>query len=131
MTRLPMRSLANLAKAWDSPEMERPVFWRTLIGRDSWALLLITKGKSGELPPKPAPVAPRLTSEWARRTGADLTPEQLLHERIGQHLRAHVQNDAEIDVAHAASIAANAAASMLAELGIDINTLERAHGDDA
>ncbi|MEV1245149.1 hypothetical protein [Nonomuraea sp. NPDC049750] len=125
---LPIRSLAKLARAWDSPEMDRPVLWRTLIGCDSWALLLITKGKREDLPPRPESAAPRLSPEWARRTGGDLTPEQLLHERIGQHLRAEVQKDAEVDVARAVSIATDAAISMLAEFGIDVAALEHPEG---
>ncbi|MDP4501029.1 hypothetical protein [Nonomuraea turcica] len=126
MSRHPIRSLAGLTHAWDSPEMERPVYWRTLIGRNTWALLLITKGKPGEPPPRPE-LAPkmRISTEWARRTGADLTPEDLLHERITQHLKAHIQDEVEIDAARAASIATDATISMLAEHGIDIATLKR------
>lgn len=69
--RIPIRSLAKLAGAWASPEVDRPVFWRTLIGRDSWALLLITKGEPTDPPARPerGPNM-RLSSEWARRTGA-------------------------------------------------------------
>ncbi|MGR6922624.1 hypothetical protein ACU635_50935 [[Actinomadura] parvosata] len=130
MRRIPIRSLAKLANAWASPEVERPVWWRTLIGRDSWALLLITKGKPDDPPARPdfAPT-PRLSVEWARRTGAGLTPAQLLHERISRHLRAHVQDEPEIDVAHAASIATDAAINVLAEYGVDVDALERAGGD--
>lgn len=80
--RIPIRSLAGLARAWSSPAMDRPVYWRTLIGRDSWALLLITKGRQGETPPAPDRMpAPRLRPEWARRAGRDLTAEELLYER--------------------------------------------------
>ncbi|MEV4287395.1 hypothetical protein AB0K40_17965 [Nonomuraea bangladeshensis] len=126
MSRIPIRSLAKLAHAWASPEMERPVYWRTLIGHDTWALLLITKGKPGEPPARPdlAPT-PRLSTEWARRTGADLSPDELLYERITQHLKAHVQDEPEVDVARAASIATDAAINMLSEFGIDIAALER------
>lgn len=126
MKRVPILSLAKLAHAWSSPEMERPVFWRTLIGRDSWALLLITKGKPGDPPARPE-YGPnmRLSPEWARRTGAGLTPEELLYERIGQHLRAHVQGETEVDVARAASIATDAAIGMLAEYGIHVAHLTR------
>lgn len=126
MNRIPIRSLAKLAGAWASPEMDRPVYWRTLIGRDTWALLLITKGKPGDPPARPERTPNmRLSPEWARRTGADLTPDQLLYERISQHLRAHVQGETEVDVASAASIAAEAATSMLAEFGIHIAYLQR------
>ncbi|MGP3914354.1 hypothetical protein [Nonomuraea sp. 10N515B] len=126
MTRTPIRSLAKLATAWASPEMDRPVYWRTLIGRDTWALLLITKGKPGESPARPnqAPT-PRLSVEWARRTGADLKPDALLYERISQHLRAHVQDETEVDVARAASIATDVAISMLAEYSIHVAHLVR------
>lgn len=124
MTRLHIASLANLARAWSSPEMERPVFWRTLIGRDSWALLLITKGRVGELPPPPGRLPePRLSPEWVRRAGRDLTSEELIHERIGQHLRHHVRNGDEVGVAHAASVATDAVVSALAELGVDVSRL--------
>lgn len=124
--RVSIRSLAELAHAWASPEMDRPVWWRTLIGRDTWALLLITKGKPGDPPARPEfGPPPRLSPEWARRTGAGLTPEELLYERIGQHLRAHVQDETEVDVARAASIATVAAIGMLAELGVDLAALDR------
>lgn len=126
MIRHPIRSLATLVNAWASPEMERPVYWNALIRRDTWALVLITKGRPGDPPPAPTrQEAPRISPEWLRRTGAELTPEQLLHERIGQHLRHHVQREAEVDVARAASIATDAAISTLTELGIDIAALER------
>ena len=119
MNRIPIRSLAKLASAWASPEMDRPVYWRTLIGRDTWALLLITKGKPGDPPARPERTPNmRLSPDWARRTGADLTPDQLLYERISQHLRAHAQDKPELGIAHAA-------ASMLAEYGIHIAHLQR------
>lgn len=126
MKRVPILSLAKLAHAWSSPEMERPVFWRTLIGRDTWALLLITKGKPGAPPARPE-FGPnmRLSPEWARRTGADLTPDQLLCERIGQHLRSHAQDKTELDIAQAAAIATDAAIGMLAEYGIHVAHLTR------
>ncbi|MEV4174010.1 hypothetical protein [Nonomuraea sp. NPDC049709] len=126
MSRVPIRSLAKLANAWASPEMDRPVYWRTLIGRDTWALLLITKGRPGEPPARPdrAPT-PRLSVEWARRTGADLKPDELLYERITQHLRAHVRDEPEVNVTRAASIATDAAVAMLTEYGIDVATLRR------
>lgn len=126
MRRLPIASLANLARAWTSPELERPVFWRTLIGRGSWALLLITEGKTGDPPAKPERTPNmRLSPEWARRTGADLTPDQLLYERISQHLRAHAQDKGELDITYAAAIATDAAVSALAELGVDVRALAR------
>lgn len=126
MPRHPIRSLADLARTWASPETERPVYWRALIGRDRWALLLITNGEPGD--PHPAPThqpAPRLNPEWARRTGVDLDAEDLLYKRIGQYLRWHVQDDTEVDVARAASIATKAAVSALAELGVDVASLQR------
>lgn len=125
MSRIPIRSLAALANAWATPTMERPVYWRTLIGRDSWALLLITKGKPGELPTPPDQVPVRLSPDWARRTGRDLAPEELLYERITQHLKAHDHTETEVDVTRAASIATTAAIDMLTEYGIDVAALER------
>ncbi|TMR11055.1 hypothetical protein ETD86_37050 [Nonomuraea turkmeniaca] len=126
MKRLPISSLAKLARAWSSPEMDRPVLWRTLIGRDTWALLLITKGKLGDLPPRPetGPTM-RLSGKWARKTGADLQPEQLLYERISQHLRANAQEKTELGVWFAAAIATDAAVAALAEFGVDVAALVR------
>lgn len=131
MTRQPIATLGDLAHAWASPEMERPTFWRTLIGRDNWAVLLLTKGKVGQAPPAPdRQPAPRLSPEWVRRSGGGLTAEQLLHERIGQHLRWRIQDGHEVDVAMAADIATTATIGVLAELGVDIAALKRPDGAD-
>ncbi|MFC6080984.1 hypothetical protein [Sphaerisporangium aureirubrum] len=101
--------------------MERRCYWRILAGRDAWALILLTRGRPGE-PPEPQPNrAPRLSPSWLRSTGADLTPEQLLHERIGQHLCAEAQHASQLGVETAASIATTAAVATLAELGIDLD----------
>lgn len=118
----PMHELAKYAAAMARPEMERRSVWHLLAGGDHWAVILIRHTRKGSPPEKPARRAPRLSPEWLRRTGAALTAEQLLHERIGQHLKAHVQNDTEVDVARAASIATDAALSALAELGITLPT---------
>ncbi len=121
MSGKPMHKLAKLTAMWASPEMGRPSFWRALIGRDNWALILITRGKEGDPPEKPPlAAAPRLRPEWLRRTGAGLGPEDLLCERIGQYLRVEVQGKPEVDVAHAASIATTAAVKVLAEMGVDV-----------
>jgi hypothetical protein len=119
----PISSLAKLASSLASPEMERPTYWRQLVGGDRWAVLLLTQGKPGESPGTLHEQPPvRLSPRWLRRTGADLAPEDLLHERIGQYLRAAV-HDGEVDVARAASIATHAAVKALAELGVDVATL--------
>ena len=119
-----MHKLATFASALASPEMERRSTWRALIGRDHWAIILVRHAPKGAPPEKPGRGSTvRLSPEWLRRTGAGLTAEQLLHERIGQHLRAHVQGEAEVDVARAASIATDAAVAALAELGVDIAAL--------
>ncbi|RCG31929.1 hypothetical protein DQ384_05135 [Sphaerisporangium album] len=122
--RAPMSRLAKLARILARPEMERRSYWRLLAGRDHWAVILITHGRPGE-PPERQPQTPRIRPEFLRRTGADLTPEQLLHERIGQYLRADAQGAHQMDVAAAAAIATTAAAVTLAELGIDLTTLAR------
>ena len=107
------------------PADERRSVWRVLAGTDHWAVILIRHEKKGSPPEKPRRnSAPRMSPEWLRQTGAGLTPEELLHERIGQHLRAHAQDDAEVDVARAASIATDAAMAALAELGVSLPASE-------
>ncbi|MGC5012571.1 hypothetical protein ACLQ2R_17545 [Streptosporangium sp. DT93] len=129
MSREPIGLLARWASLLANPDMERRSYWWLLADSKNWALILITRGKPGEPPEPPQQQpAPRMSPEWLRRTGGNLTPEELLHERIGQHLRAHVQHDTEVDVARAASIATTAAVEALAELGVDVSTLTR--GDE-
>lgn len=131
MTRSHIASLANLARAWSSPAMERPVFWRTLIGRDSWALLLITKGREGEAPPPPARTPPpRLSPEWARRSGRDLTAEELLYERTAAWLKTYVQHEGEVDATRAAGLAVDALMDAIRSGEIDLTRLaEEASGE--
>ncbi|GAA3172453.1 hypothetical protein [Nonomuraea salmonea] len=106
------------------PEVERPVYWRPLLARSSWGLLLITRGRRDDPPalPERGP-SMRLSAEWTRRTGGDLTPQQLLHERISQHLRAHAAEQGQLDVPYAAAVAADAAVSALTECGVDVAAL--------
>lgn len=124
MSGAPMHDLAKLAATLARPDMKRRSVWHLLVARDHWGIILIRHAPKGTPPEKPAHgPSIRMSPEWLRRTGADLTPEQLIHERIGQHLRAHVQNEAEVDVARAASIAADAAIAVLAELGVNVADL--------
>lgn len=128
MSRLPIASLANLARAWSSPAMDRPVYWRTLIGRDSWAILLITKGRAGETPPHSGRLtAPRLRPEWARRTGRDLTAEELLYERALAWVKTYAEQDGKADTAHAVGLAVDALLDAIRSGEIDLSQLAQ-HG---
>jgi hypothetical protein len=130
MIRHPIASLANLAHAWTSPAMERPVYWRTLIGRDTWALLLVTKGRAGETPPKPDRVpALRLSPEWARRSGRDLTAEELLYERVLAWLKTHTQRQGDVDVTQAAGLAVDAVLDAVRSGEIDLAQLAEQSGE--
>ena len=48
MRRSPIATLAKVAATLARPEMERPAYWRTLVRRRHWALILITHGKPDE-----------------------------------------------------------------------------------
>lgn len=124
MSRNPISSLAQLALAWASPAMERPVYWRALAGGDRWVLLLITKGRESEPPIRPdREPAPRLTQEWARRSGLDLGPEGLLYGRILRRLQAYAQGGSQVDTALAVALAVDAVVDAIRDGELDVERL--------
>ncbi|WP_204061431.1 hypothetical protein [Microbispora corallina] len=111
----------TLAKELAQPEMERRSVWHLLAGWNNWVLVLVRHTKKGSPPEKPAGVpAVRIRPEFLRRAGVDLSPEQLIHERMGRYLRAQAQEAPQIDVDQAASVATDAALAVLAELSVPL-----------
>lgn len=132
MSGAPMADLAKFAAMLARPEMERRSTWRVLLGWDHWAVILIRHARKGAPPERSRfGPAPRLRPGWGRETGAGLTSEELIYERIGQHLCGHVQEEAQVDVADAASIATTAVMATLAELGLNLPVATPEEADDA
>jgi hypothetical protein len=121
-----MQDLARLASALARPEAKRRSYWRMLLGFDHWALILIRHAKPGTPPERPrgGPTI-RIRPEFARRTDDGLTGEQLIHERISQHLKAYAQDEPTMGVDLAASVATDAVIAALAEHSITLPGLGR------
>lgn len=121
---LPISRLAALARMWSSPAVERPVFWRKLVGGDRWAVLLITKGRKGELSPPPDRMpAPRLNPDWARRSGRELTEEELLYERASVWVRTYADENGKADTTRAVGLAVDALMDAVRSGEIDLTRL--------
>lgn len=112
-----MQDLAKLANLLARPEMQRRSVWHTLAGFDHWAVLLIRHTRRGDPPePRHAPTLP--SPAWLRRTGHDLTSEQLIHERISQYMEAELDGRDDMTIGRAASAATDAVKATLHELGV-------------